>query len=211
MTLRNHIHFKPIKLSLFEVRNVWKNYETRAKQQIIKNDPNYDRKVFAIKKGVLATIREFGNSKNLKNYKKITRQFEIFVKNSKPLSFELFPTQFLAQKNNLLIERVFPRPNSHAFGEIFISKTGENRYQNLFLRILKNKKLKISQKEFQKKLFEARSDFYKIVKDFEKQTKLHLDYNGGNLIVLDYNEKTGKFVFGFIDILTPNNGGSKYV
>lgn len=186
--------FKPVKLNKAEKRKIPERIKNgvRGRLSDLRN-----RKVFAIKKGVLATERVFKSKQDAQKYIRLVKRFEKFVLKNKP-QFELVPNEFFHVKDNTVIERVFT-------GVSFEDMAYNPRYLPFLKRRVNGK---INHIAFLEEIRKATVDLAIIRQLFKTQTNISLDIASNNIIILDYNTKTKKVVLAFVDILHDLKGGS---
>jgi len=192
--------FKSVELKSVQKEEIWVTAQRAVKKRIM-NDAR-KRTVFALGKGLLATLREFESEGAVTEYLRIKKEFDKILSKPNP-KFEYVPIQILAQKGNQLIERVFPGISQYS-----LSQGISNRYDKMTERRIRKSGIT------RPKLKEMAEDVIRMLyRQIEQQPKLMLpgkiDYAGNNFLILGYNEKTGKLIISFTDILLPTVGGSK--
>jgi len=165
-----------------------------------------ERIVFPVTKSVLGTIRMF-DEKRLKNYLKLASSFykEVKEHNNNFENFEIQPINILGIKKlktgeYALLEKVFPSTS------VFLFETS-NRYTKTAIEFLKNKNIDIHKPQF---YITTLNNAYQEYKNVFQKTGI--DTYKGNILILDYNPKTKKFVFGPIDFLkySESESGTNY-
>jgi len=165
----------------------WKDFEA-GKRIGERLTPSRGRKVIAVTPTVLGTVRRFKSVAEAENYARKADTFLTTIKRANPKNFELLPIQFFGIKGKNLLERVYLAPTVSDF------QLKEGRYINWFIERMKNKG--ISYKEANKASNKACDELGVIV----KKHHLNIDTNATNVLVLDYDPKTRKILFGLIDV-----------
>jgi hypothetical protein len=193
------------------------------------------RTYFASSPSTLATIREFGTAFAAKQYIKDATHFEEKIVASKPKNFVLLPAQVFGVKGNKIIERVYRSPSMEGLLPKPAGNKENPNYSSRFLRNLKKRLLKKGinidnpkeRKRFEEALLSAHRELFqlkkRIVEEDTKALQLTLranlsnkkfekiplkpayDINTGNVLVHDYDPKTGKVIISIIDL-----GGSSF-
>lgn len=195
---------------LVEIYNSGKLYASNYK----KIRKHYDMYVFTLTKSVLATIR-IKNAYGLRIYLEKANLFYNKLKKVKPKSFNVAPIDIIdirEVKYNkisryMLIEKVHPVVDVaiaykilnflYASRDNNYSKLNVHRYSKNFIRFLKSKNIK-DYKDFFNKLSDAVEEYAKVFSGFHSYDE-KIDVNEGNILLLDYDTKTNKFLFGPID------------
>ncbi|GEM_PF-2840083 len=161
--------------------------------------PNKQRIVFPVTKSVLGTVRIFTNKHNLDFYLSSANRFydKVEERNNHFENFTIQPINILGIKKLLsgkyaILEKVYPTQSAFEYISIDKKDIEENRYHKFTDNFLKNKDPKINSQEFYTQLKKA-------VKEYDSTFKNIADMFSGNILVLDYNPKTKKFLFGPID------------
>lgn len=193
------------------------------------------RTYFASSPSTLATMRVFYSAKEARNYIRKVKDFEERVKKAKPKSFDLYPSQFFGIENEKILERVYRSPSIESLISNINKKSPNPEFKSRFLRQLKKRLLKkgfdlknsknlkefeLALKRAHQELFEIKNSILKenlnkrnstIAKNFSKgkvkkiPPTLVYDINIGNILVHDYNPRTGKVLISVIDL-----GGSNF-
>ena len=165
------------------------------------------RKVVRISPSIAGTIREFENRVQLREYKTRARNIEQALARFNPNLFEIKPVEFLSQKNNLLVERVYRAPNIfHIKFQMYETRTAFLTAYSRYFPALK-KRLEKKGVRFSVIKDQLYSDLNLLWSNIEKcATKFHIraDFAESNMLVHDYDPVKRKFLISFIDV-----GGSK--
>lgn len=186
-----------------------KFFEERAKNENRKNRgigwinrgkiiSRNERIVFPVTKSVLGTARIF-NKNNLNIYLKLaTRVYKIVkMHKNKFKHFEIQPINILGIKElktgeYAVLEKVHP---SMSLSDLSMwgQTSGKNRFSKATYRMLKKKYPEFDEFRFQIELSNAYTEYELTFKH------TGIDFASSNVLVLDYNPKTKKFLFGPID------------
>jgi len=184
--------FRAKKLSKVQLTSFWQDYESglRVRKRLTKLRR---RRVVAVTPNVLGVVRHFADARAAKNYVRIAKKVFGVVQGAKPERFTLLPTQIFGKKGTNILERVYRAPS---LLDINVPSMSGRYYKTLETR-LKKKGVSIAQIRSEAK--EAMGELEKILT--EKQLIDKIDLNLNNVLVLDYNPQTKKFLFSLIDFI----------
>lgn len=165
----------------------WKDFEA-GKRVTKRLTPIYGREVVAVSPAMLGTIRRFESEAAAKEYIKKSSALFNAIKQINPKNFDLQPIQFLDRKGPNLLERVYLAPN---IADLMLER---GRYFNKFMRRMGSKG--VSYLEVKIASHKAFGELDEIT--FKRQ--IQMDFNPANFLVLDYDPKTRKVLFGLVDI-----------
>ncbi len=167
-------------------------------------DSTHKRVFFALTKSILGTYRVF-TYKRLKEYLLIVNKFYNKVKTHEFNTFEIMSINIidvrkLNENKYILIEKVHPSLDYSKVGDYKFFKqysagkktpvhVSLNDYERLF------KKSGLSEQFFNRKLSNSISEYYGL----KSSNVGKLDFSYNNILILDYNKNTGKFLLGPID------------
>ncbi|MFA4907545.1 MAG: hypothetical protein WC602_04720 [archaeon] len=147
-----------------------------------------EQKVVPITRSVLGTVRIFDSGKSAREYVKRTRNFVSQINSEKPERFAVMPVQILDIRDNRVLERVYLAPSLRT-----ISSDFRNRYTKLFFSRMRAKGANLE--EARNDIGSAYLEFIKI----EGKRNLNFDSAEGNILVLDYDPKSRRCLFGLVD------------
>ncbi len=165
----------------------WKSPEKVGKHLLPKTC--WGRKVWALSLTTLVTVRRFSNKTNAKIYVKKSKAIERKIMKANPQHFVLQPIQFFGIRRGQVLERVYPGSN---YMHLNAARKDIVRYKNLLQRKLKRKGTSIQKAD--KMIGVAVKELQKI-----QQENNILPAYKSNILVLDFDPKTGKTMLAIID------------
>lgn len=194
--------FPPKKVARTFVERFWRSWQSRrGPDRMLVPNSGWNRKVWALSPTTLTTIRRFDNSSETHEYIKNQRALEKEIMKAKPRKFDLRPLQFFAQNNGKILERVYPGVDISQF-EMGLTA----RYSNQLRRRLYRKGIDISNegelKKIKNELSSAEKELRKIINESPNFFKYY-DTMSCNILFLDYDQQTGKFLFAMVDHANP--------
>ncbi len=192
--------FKEKQIDKKYIKQFWKDWQKPEKtKKTLIPDSHWTRTVLRVSPTVLGTVRRFKNAKEARRYIKNSKENETQIIEANPKLFVLQPIQFLSKKGNLVLERVYTGPDCINF---YLKK---GRYFSALKRRLRIKGINLDQeKDFsnvKKHLERALDELQKII--YFK--KIYITINDVNYLLLDFDQKTKKFILGIIDHENPRS------
>jgi len=165
-----------------------------SKGQITATQSN--RLVIPITKSILGTVRIFNTYDLNRHLKKANSFYEKIKKHNNNFdNFEIQPINILGIKKlktgeYAVLEKVYISPS---YFELIYKDTEYNRNQKFIIKFFRDKGIDIKDPQFKNSLKNAYTEY------LSKFNRDDADRSEGNLLVLDFNKKTNKFLFGQID------------
>lgn len=160
-----------------------------------------DRKVVAISRSVAGTVRAFESGVEARRYVRNCRLIAKVINSmarSRNENLEVLPIQILDIKDNKILERVYPRPSCLVVYSMSPGLPWPGRYAKSFFDSMKRKG--ISQEEVKEAVTVAHGKLKDIKWDMLRANKSDFDSADSNILVLNYDPKTKKVLFGLVDI-----------
>lgn len=192
--------FLPKRLSRRTLDFFWEDYH--SKEQYFGTRANkklhrfHSRRVFAVSPSVLGTVRIFKSPERAREYVRTSGAIVKSVNSRNPKKFRLFRTQILDIKGNMVLERVYPRPSLFDLGNRYPLETEIQsiRYAKQFFDLMKRRG--VSRAEIANSSQLAYNELLASIPN-----SLTFDWTEQNILVLDYQPKTKRFLFGLVNIL----------
>ncbi|MFH1390865.1 MAG: hypothetical protein ABIH20_00965 [Candidatus Diapherotrites archaeon] len=168
-------------------------FETQ--ERVLDSTHRAGQRVVNVRRGVLGTVRDFASKLNLRIYVAIARAVEEVAKKGSFKTFDLIPLEILSvqAKRGRLLERVYPSPNLFQVKEYLKSSKVQSRYHDFFLK--RFKEWGISKEELLEKLTAFERNFSGVLKEHG----INYDPNEANILLHDYDPKTGRFLVSLTD------------
>jgi len=176
------------------INEFWENYlQNKIRKKEIRT--GYTLKtVYKTSPSTMGIVREFPNPQYFQEYLSNAKEIRQKIMKCKPQYFEIQPIQIISTHHtnlrNYIMERVYPSMSIFAIRHV---TQPQNNLMKMFLRKMKNKNVNF--KELKQETEKGLDELSQLL----AKNKINCSVPANNVLVLDYNPKTKKVLFGIVD------------